>query len=223
MNVEHKQQSDELIRTLEAAMDALASTIAGNHEIVLHDLTKPAASVHKIINGHVSGRKKGDSLLSGPDKDTGFAGLLSGSTGNNRPVVIKNYKTVTFSGKVLNSASTIYYSDAGEPLVAFCNNIDVTPYEMIRQGVDLLLNHQEPYPDDNALAVDTLLAQTLNEIISKHTLPGKKTQKAQRLKIVNDMRAKGIFKMKGGVQHAAAALGVSRYTIYNDLEALSEE
>ncbi len=29
--------------------------------------------------------------------------------------------------------------------------------------------------------------------------------------------------MRGGVQHAAQALGVTRYTVYNDLEVMGEK
>ncbi|WP_265087763.1 helix-turn-helix domain-containing protein [Klebsiella quasipneumoniae] len=54
-------------------------------------------------------------------------------------------------------------------------------------------------------------------------MPGKKIQKAQRLKIVAEMHTKGIFKMRGGVQQAAQALGVTRYTVYNDLEVMNEK
>jgi predicted transcriptional regulator YheO len=36
------------------------------------------------------------------------------------------------------------------------------------------------------------------------------------------MQQRGLFIVKGGVERAAAALGVSRYTIYNYLEALRQ-
>ncbi len=53
-------------------MDAMAATLFGNQEVVLHNLTVPEQSIVKIINGHVSGRRAGDHLLSGPEKRQGF-------------------------------------------------------------------------------------------------------------------------------------------------------
>ncbi|WP_181962096.1 PAS domain-containing protein, partial [Klebsiella pneumoniae] len=128
MTSEYTQQVAQIAGPLEAAMDAM----------VLHNLTTPEHSIIKSINGHVSGRGNGDHLLAGPEKDTGFALLLQ-KTNNNKPRTISDYKTVTASGKTLNSASTIYYSEEGYPLIAFCINVDPSPYEQIRKSLDALL------------------------------------------------------------------------------------
>ncbi|HDU4293420.1 TPA: helix-turn-helix transcriptional regulator [Klebsiella variicola subsp. variicola] len=222
MTSEYTQQVTQIAGPLEAAMDAMAGTLSANQEVVLHNLTTPEHSIIKIINGHVSGRGNGDHLLAGPEKDTGFALLLQ-KTNNNKPRTISDYKTVTASGKTLNSASTIYYSEEGYPLIAFCINVDPSPYEQIRKSLDALL----PSPAEAAEAADLnlggLIDQSIQEIIDKYSVPGKKIQKAQRLKIVAEMHTKGIFKMRGGVQQAAQALGVTRYTVYNDLEVMNEK
>ena len=214
MTSEYTQQVAQIAGPLEAAMDAMAGTLSANQEVVLHNLTTPEHSIIKIINGHVSGRGNGDHLLAGPEKDTGFALLLQ-KTNNNKPRTISDYKTVTASGKTLNSASTIYYSEEGYPLIAFCINVDPSPFEQIRKSLDALL----PSPAEAAEAVDLnlggLIDQSIQEIIDKYSVPGKKIQKAQRLKIVAEMR--------GGVQQAAQALGVTRYTVYNDLEVMNEK
>lgn len=218
-----KETLAALSQILESAMDAMAATVANNHEIVLHNLTTPAASVQKIINGHISGRKKGDSLLAGPDKDDGFAGLLVKGKNDAQPVVIKNYKTVTAAGRLLDSASTIYFSEEGEPLMAFCINTDNSAYEHIRKGLELLTHTVPAVNDKKELSLNTIISDTIQDVIGRHTISGKKIQKAQRLKIIEEIRSRGIFKMKGGVQQVADALGVTRYTIYNDLEAMGEE
>lgn len=220
MKSDHAQQIELISGPLLAAMEALAGTVSANQEIVLHNLTTPESSVVKIINGHVSGRKAGDNLLSGPEKDKGFALLLKKSE-DSKPLTMKDYKTVTASGKTLNSASTIYYSREGTPLMAFCINVDTSPYEQIRRHLDAITIAPSAEVDAQDVSLGGLIEQSIQEIIDKHSLPGKKIQKAQRLKIVAEMQAKGIFKMRGGVQHAAQALGVTRYTVYNDLEVMS--
>ncbi|MGV2814581.1 helix-turn-helix transcriptional regulator [Enterobacter cancerogenus] len=220
MKPDYAQQIVLLTSVLEAAMDALSGTVSNNQEIVLHNLTTPEHSVQKIINGHVSGRKKGDGLLSGPDKDAGFAGLLIKSKEHATPLIIKNYKTTSASGKIFNSASTIYYGTGGEPLMAFCINVDSSPNEQIRKALEALDITAVAGSDSPEISLGTIIDQTVRDIIEMHAVPHQKIRKTQRQKIVSEMYKKGVFKMKGGVQYAANALGVTRYTIYNDLEVL---
>lgn len=222
MKSEYAKQIELISGQLEAAMEALAGTLSANQEVVLHNLTTPEKSVVKIINGHISGRNAGDHLLSGPDKDKGF-GLLLQKSRDNMPMTVRDYKTVTASGKILKSASTIYYSDDGTPLMAFCINVDTSPYEQMRKYLEGIM--PAPMVGSKAQEVNLggLIDQSIQEIVNKYSVPGKKVQKAQRQKIVAEMHTKGIFKMRGGVQHAANALGVTRYTVYSDLEVMSEK
>ncbi|MGE8311970.1 MAG: helix-turn-helix domain-containing protein, partial [Pseudomonas protegens] len=41
-----------------------------------------------------------------------------------------------------------------------------------------------------------------------------------KLDAVRQMQERGVFIVKGGIEKAAAALGVTRYTIYNYLEQI---
>ncbi|MNE73681.1 hypothetical protein D3C80_1697050 [compost metagenome] len=45
-------------------------------------------------------------------------------------------------------------------------------------------------------------------------------KKSQKLEAVRQMQDRGLFIVKGGIEKAAAALGVTRYTIYNYLEQI---
>lgn len=45
-------------------------------------------------------------------------------------------------------------------------------------------------------------------------------KKAQKLDAVRKMQDRGLFIVKGGIEKAAAALGVTRYTIYNYLDQI---
>lgn len=209
-----------LLNVLMASMDALRSTLATNTEAVLHDLTKPEHSVICIVNGHVSGRKPGDALLSGPDDDSGFLGLLEPP--QYVPFrVFNNYKTTTTSGKRLNSASTIYYSEDGVPLVAFCINVDVEAVNKLKQALDSLL----PLPEERTLGElnDMLPNQSIDEVISKFRQTGAENNAQFRKRVIYELREMGFFKVKGSVNHIAQVLGVSRYTIYNYLEKHSDE
>jgi len=49
---------------------------------------------------------------------------------------------------------------------------------------------------------------------------GRRSAKAQKLEAVRQMHDGGLFIVKGAVEKAAAALGVTRYTIYNYLDEI---
>ncbi|QMR46853.1 PAS domain-containing protein [Citrobacter freundii] len=208
------KERDNLIATLSAALDALRSTLAANTEVVLHDLTNPKSSVVSIVNGHVSGRKQGDGLLDGPDDDTGFLGLLEPA--NCVPsLVFKDYKTKTTTGKELNSASTIYYSSKGVPLVAFCINVDFEAVNRLRIGLDGLLPPPQREP---RILEEDIPTQSLDDILSQFRQTGAESNIQYRKRVVSELSAMGFFKIKGSVNQVANALGVSRFTIYNYLE-----
>lgn len=213
-------ERDQLIAILTASLEALRTTLAANTEVVLHDLTQPASSVVSIVNGHVSGRTPGDGLLAGPDDDTGFLGLLESV----RYVpfrVFNGYTTKTSTGKVLNSASTIYYSTGGEPLVAFCINVDLDAVSRLRSEIDYLFPptaSRMPDKSDDATAT-----QSFDEILSRFRQTGAESNIQYRRRVVAELAALGFFKVKGSVNHVARVLGVSRYTIYNYLEKNDEK
>ncbi|EKQ5163076.1 PAS domain-containing protein [Salmonella enterica] len=205
-------------------MDALVATLYSNQEIVLHDLTTPEHSVVKIINGHISGRQVGDSVLSGPDKDLGFAALLSARRKNRAPIVIMDYKTISSTGKELNSASTIYYSSVGQPILAFCINIDNSINNKLKENLnELIALSTVGKVKTNNKDIDNVIETTIKEIVDKYSSNGAKVNREKRLKIVAELKQKGIFKMRGSIQLVASMLGVTRYTVYNDLERLNDK
>ncbi|MFQ3395325.1 PAS domain-containing protein [Enterobacter mori] len=224
MNVSLKKQVEALTDILSAAMDSLIATLFYNQEIVLHDLTTPEHSVVKIINGHVSGRKVGDSVLSGPDKDLGFAGLLSEKSKNKSPMVIRDYTTVSATGKELSSASTIYYSTEGQPIMAFCINVDNSFNNSLKDSLnELIAMSATGNGKKEEHEVENVIEHSIRETIDKYTSDGAKVNRARRLMIVSELNQKGIFKMRGGVPLVAGMLGVTRFTVYNDLEKINEK
>ena len=63
----------------------------------------------------------------------------------------------------------------------------------------------------------------MQEIISEAVGPGGSAEamtREERIQAVGAMQRRGLFIVKGGVERAAAALGVSRFTVYNYMEQL---
>jgi len=214
-------EREHLIAILTASLETLRTTLTANTEVVLHDLTQPASSVISIVNGHVSGRKPGDGLLDGPDDDAGFLGLLAPAAQDVHFRTFNDYKTTTSAGKMLNSASTIYYSADGAPLVAFCVNVDSEAINRLRSELDYLFPpavSRVPATSDDAIAT-----QSFDEVLSQFRKTGAESNIQYRKRVVAELAAMGFFKVKGSVNHVARVLGVSRYTIYNYLEKNDEK
>ncbi|WP_198672894.1 helix-turn-helix transcriptional regulator [Photorhabdus sp. CRCIA-P01] len=211
-----------LISQLSAVMDAFASVAGQNIEIVLHDLSRPEASVLKIINGHISGRSPGSSLFDGPENDQGFLGLLKQEESRDtcRPEIFSDYRTTSRHGKSLRSATVVFKSESGTALASLCFNADNSAIENARNALKLLL------PPDNNINEnsDTGLEEKLNEIIRTCIPPAGHLRtgatKKEKVEIVRSMQEKGMFIVRGGVEKAAKVLGVTRYTIYNYLDEI---
>jgi len=63
--------------------------------------------------------------------------------------------------------------------------------------------------------MEDILQGTINEILTQELKPVKLMDKADNVRVVRTLDARGIFLIKGAVQAVACALNVSRYTIYN--------
>lgn len=214
-------ERDRLITILAASLEALRTTLPLNTEAVLHDLTRPESSVVNIVNGHVSGRKAGDALLSGPDEDAGFLGVLAASQ-RVPSRVFNGYTSTTLTGTALNSASTIYYSEEGVPLVAFCINVDMDVVRKLKRDLDYLL-HPAATAETAENPLDDIQDKSLDVVISKFRPTGSESKTDFRKRVISEIHALGFFKIKGSVNHVAKALGVTRYTIYNYLDKLNDK
>ncbi len=212
-----------VIKVLKAALETIGSVVGRNTEIVLHDLTKPENSVIDIVNGHLSGRSIGSSVLSGPKQDLGFKAVINSAAGvaGNDPVMIPNYQTTASDGRVFNS-STVVFRDATGPYASLCVNADLNGLKAAHACLEQILG-TATRPEEK-VGDQPDLELLMKEIIQE-TLPGLATtdramNKKAKIEAVRQMQERGLFIVKGGVEKAAAALGVTRYTIYNYLDEI---
>jgi len=215
-NFNHK---NFILEILKDAMLALGTTVARNVEIVLHDLEDPEASVIAVVNGNVSGREVGSPLLSGPDKDIAFLSINKNTAQSYAVEVISNYTTIAYDGRKLNSASTIYHDAKGKPIVAFCVNSDLTQLEIIRKNLFSIQPRDFTEVESKSNVIEQMKL-AVDEIVAIHAESGGSIRsKKLRSKIINDIKERGLFKLKGCVGYVAELLDVSRHTIYNDLKS----
>ncbi|MBP2198168.1 helix-turn-helix transcriptional regulator [Pantoea cypripedii] len=217
-------EKSRLIQQLSAVMDAFAS-VSGHHvEVVLHDLTQPESSVVKIINGHVSGRKPGSSLLDGPENDRGFLGLLNldALPSSTEPAVFPNYPTASLQGTPLRSSTALFKDENGKPALALCFNADNHAIEAARDALAMLLP-QSSSKDEGEAGLEEKMDEIIRSCIPPTGQLRTGTSKKEKVEIVRQMQNKGMFIVRGGVEKAAKVLGVTRYTIYNYLDEIKKK
>lgn len=224
---EDKSYTENMILILSATVRAIGSVLASNSEIVLHDLRHPASSIAEITNPQVTGRKKGDSVLSGMRTDRAFINVMEDK---NEPVsLLLDYETFSPEGKPLRSSTVLYRDLAGKPFAAICINVDNSGIE---QAITLLQSLSgikaqtsatlppDPSSENNQESIENLMHDIIGSTTAASSGNSRTDIKRANLMAVRSMQEKGIFLIKGGVEKAAAALGVTRYTIYNYLDEL---
>ncbi|MEG0248829.1 MAG: PAS domain-containing protein, partial [Pseudomonas sp.] len=182
-------------------------------------------SVVAVVNGHLSGRVVGSPILAAPEQDQGFKALMQATVEQRgcNPVVLPDYPT-TLKGRTLRSATAIFRDSTGHPFASLCVNTDVT-------GLDAALSFLQQLQPLGASPASTTTSEPadmellMSEIIHDSLLRSGQGRMNKRAKVeaVRVMQERGLFIVKGGVEKAASALGVTRYTVYNYLEQLRGE
>ncbi|MDR6714870.1 putative transcriptional regulator YheO [Pseudomonas hunanensis] len=225
MPAPHLLRERELVlATLKAAIAAIGSVAGRNMEILLHDLEQPEQSVVAIVNGHLSGRVVGSPILAAPEQDQGFKALMrAGQKHGCEPVVLPDYPT-TLKGRTLRSATAILRDSEGQPFASLCVNVDNSgldaALEFLQQLQPVGVSQVSSVPDEPA-DMTVLMAEIIDNALN--SAGHGRMNKQAKVEAVRVMQERGLFIVKGGVEKAAAALGVTRYTVYNYLEQLRGE
>lgn len=202
---------DDLLDFLETCCDAIAACFGDQCEVVVHDLTQPAHTIVYIANGHVTGRKVGDSMQS-----SFMESLMRGRQTSESFV---NFLFTTHQGRQLRATSVIIRNDSGAPIGALSINYDVTALKMAADSISQVLNLVQPtlpraFPND----FNEILEMFLEEAAQTIGRPVAYMGKEDKVQVVGFLHRRGAFQLRDSVARVAAFLGVSRYTVYNYLE-----
>ncbi len=217
---------ESFLENLRLVVDGIASIFGANCEVVLHDLRHPEASIVAIANGHVTGRKVGYPVIGGPLDDEGLKVLVQQADQHG---IVSGYVTHTRDGRMLKSTSMTFKNSRGIPVAALCINLDLTEFKRAQKLLDDICTtngksrrvktraeeHGGP-PGD----VTAIIKSIVDEAIAGLQAPVALADKDDKLNAIRTMHERGLFLVKGGVDYAARALGVSRFTIYNYLKEL---
>lgn len=190
-------------------------------EIAVHDLDRPHASIVFIRNGHLSGRKKGDSMT----KETLELTRKARDSGID---FISDYRGHDLNDHQFRVSSFFIRDKEDEVIGALCININITELQraahllqtisetdsvngMVTSGIPS--QELEENPEEN-------IRRVTREVIKQVHIPIDKLSRIERLAIIKDLKDRGIFLIKGAVGVVAPELKVSVPTLYRYLQSL---
>lgn len=196
-------------------MPGLVSALGPGCELVLHDFKDLSQSL-VAIEGNLTGRTPGMPLT-----DL----VLQIIRTEPDPTDKLNYPSHTHDGRMLR-CSTVFIRDPQNRVIGcLCINRDLTELQAAR---DLLAGFCQTQPLETANApevdetfvqdVEELLSGAINEIVALEKKPVQYMDKTDKMRVIRELDAKGIFLIRGAVKTVARALNVSRFTIYNYLD-----
>ncbi len=210
---------DSVLALLRPAAEAIGKTVGAHCEVVLHDLRVPERSIVAITNGAVTGRRVGGPVVGGPAKDVALKLLDSAIKESTLSV---GYRTKTRDGRELRSTSLVLRTPAGKPVIALCINLDLSAFTMARLLLDEIsktsTSAMEAGGEEVQLDVGDVIAHMIEEALAEVGKPAKFMDREDRLQAVRLMHERGLFLIRGGVERAAAALGISKFTLYGYLK-----
>lgn len=207
-----------LLKSMIPLADAIAKMIGPNCEVAIHDLTHPQHSIVHIVNGHLSGRKQGDTL------GHVFKEFIKIAQYNQDMIV--NY--YDYENGSTSKCTKVLIKDENEKVIGcFCINIVIDGY---LQAIEVMQKICETTPIENfkekseEINDDSNINNVVQDFISNTFIDMKKTKtkftKEDKIEMVKFLEEKGVFRVKGSVNWVADILGVSKFTIYNYLDQI---
>lgn len=205
--------ADAVLGALTRAIDGLAATFGSTCEIVLHDYRHPAASVVAIA-GSVTSRHVGGAI-----SEIGLDMLAQGDAAEDK----LNYLTRTPTGRMLKSSTMALRDPTGRVFGALCVNLDITELRLAVSSLKSLIGDVEPtslattvFSDDIGEVIRTVISQEearLGRVLHHDHRQG-------RLEVIKALDSRGVFNLPQAANEVANHVGVSRATVYADLNTV---
>jgi predicted transcriptional regulator YheO len=199
-------------------VEFLAEVLGENSEVVLHDVNDFENSIVAIENGHISGRKVGDSL-------TDLALNVLKDQEKLESDYLTNYTGKTFDGKELKS-STYFIKEDGEVLGMLCINIDVSDYIEARDLINSFIGNQknieekeenQNFAENFTSSIEELIDSMIESSIGNSKIPPARMTAEEKKEITKKLDDRGVFLLKNSVSKVAKKLHTSDATIYRYL------
>ena len=200
-----------IIETLKQLVEPMGLSMV-NTEVVVHDLSLLPNSI-VAIHGDLTGRKIGS-----PATDL----LLQQASQRNFDSMV-GYHSVLPDGRETRSTTIAIRNSAGEPVATLCTNSDIGVWQELTKVVSFMTDKIRPATEAYVQDVDELSELLLQRAVALQQVPVELMRKEHKLEVVRHVRAGGMFLLRDAVETVAAALRVSRFTIYNYINEIEQE
>ncbi len=211
--------NEYIFNLLTQISDAIVKTFPRNFEVVIHDLSQPKKSI-KHIAGDVTHRKIG-----GPITDMVVKALhQEGCEIRDR----HNYKTNTKDGRVLKSTTAFIRDPKGEVVAALCINFDMTDYLNASHALEIFASTVSTFNGPEkvetfASSISETIEALFDQSVAKIGKQPASMPIEEKVELVKELEASGLFQIKGAIDQVALLMGVSKYTVYNYLKRIHTE
>ena len=203
------KEESALIEQVRHIADGLAQTFAPFCEVVVHDLRDPGHAVLAIHN-NLSSRAAGD-----PATELGLARIADSAY----PQVVANYPNQFPDGRPTKSTSIGIKDADGNYVAALCLNVDLTLFRSM-QGILEQFNALGEAPVGESL--DPANADAIRRRIDAYAARLASTPQLlkahERRALMRELKEGGYLEVRRAMEVAAAHLGISRATAYNDIK-----
>lgn len=206
--------------------DMIAKTFGDSCEVVIHDLSTPQSSVVYAANGHVTGRKVGQSF------DHLIRQVLLNQNFSNDYAA--NYYFHTEDGRLIKSSTALLRDSGGKVAGALCINVDTTVLTAAAsllsgllpspKGAEMWYGHVAENREADAEMPDHIMEiaeDLIEKIVGDQDVEGMKRD--EKIELIRFMDQKGLFLIKGTVDRVAKRMGISKVTVYSYLDEIKEE
>jgi len=198
-------------------LDGLAQYLGEGYEIVLHSLEDLDRSVVKIVNGHHTGRKVG-----APITDLALSMLARITEQGGAPAI--SYFTHNRKGEPLKAATIAIQGERQRIIGLLCINFYLnTPFSQILASFTppaaSPMSVTETFGENTAELVEEAVARTRLLVDTQPTIPASMKNR----QVVATLYRQGIFNIKNAVDLVAAAMGISKNTVYLHLRHIKDE
>lgn len=206
---------------LTSYIKGLALHFGKNCETVLLDVSNyeeyGSGLIVAIENGHVTGRKVGDT-----GTNLGLEILKGELNGGDK----YNYVTQTADGRMLRSTTMYIRNAEGMPIGCVCINLDITDLMMAEKTIKDTVLMEDSSTEVNEVFVNNIndlldmLIQQAQEHVQK---PVSKMTREDKKKGIEYLDKKGAFLVKKAGERICHYFNISKYTLYKYLDEMKEE
>lgn len=198
-------------------LDGLAQYLGDGYEIVLHSLEDLERSVVKIVNGHHTGRAVG-----APITDLALSMLARITQQEGAPAI--SYFTQNRKGEPLKAATIAIQGENRRIIGLLCINFYLnTPFAQVLAAFTppaaAPVRVIETFGENTAELVEEAVTRTRLQVDTQAAIP----VSMKNRQVVAILYRQGIFNIKNAVDLVAAAMGISKNTVYLHLRHIKEE